>query len=74
MTCERTVYRASIRRPLVLCLVVSVAGLTAGLGGCDRKVNSTKSTTTKTTATPEGTKKTTETTEKKTVVEPKNNP
>jgi hypothetical protein len=47
---------------------------TAGLGGCDRNVNSSKTTSTKTTSGPEGTKKTTETTEKKTVTEPKNNP
>jgi hypothetical protein len=70
MTCSRP----AVRRSLSLCLIVAVAGVTAGLSGCDRNVNSSKTTTTKTQSTPEGTKKTTETTEKKTVTEPKNNP
>ena len=67
--------RKSLRWPLAGLLgAVVVAGVPLALGGCDKEVSKSKSTTTKTTETPSGTKKTTETTEKKEEVERKNPP
>jgi hypothetical protein len=67
--------RKALRWPLAVLLGTAVvAGIPLALGACDKEVNRTKSTTTKTTETPSGTKKTTETTEKKEEVERKNPP
>ncbi len=55
-----------------LCLAAVLSCVPFALTACEKQVESSKSTTTKTTETPEGTKKTTETTEKKVETEKKN--
>ena len=64
--------RLALRLPLALGIAAIALGTPLALSGCDKDVNSSKSTKTTTTTTPDGTKKTTETTEKKVETEHKN--
>jgi len=59
------------RAPHALFLTALLSAFPFALSACEKKVESSKSTTTKVTETPEGTKKTTESTEKKVETEKK---
>ena len=64
--------KTTTRRALHASLAAAIfASLPLALVACDKRVESSKSTTTRTTETPEGTKKTTETTERKVETEKK---